>query len=114
MGWGGQNLKEVIAMSVKRVGQNILKLEGYGLYVTLIDGKLWECPIVPQTSGPTLGKDRCFEWTECLDPPNQRFLNIVNAELGASFTMYGFDKRMTVREIISFGRAKKEAKANAV
>ncbi len=100
-------------MVVKKIGGNILKLEGYGLYVTVIEGKIWECPIVPVTDGPVLDPDGCIEWTECSNPPNQKFLNIVNAELGVSFNMYNFGKPMTVSEIVRFGRAKKEAKANA-
>lgn len=98
-------------MVVKKIGENILKLEGYGLYVTLLDGELWECPIVPQTGGPTLGKDKCFEWSECLEPPNQRFLNIINAELGTSFTMYKFKKFMSISDIKEYAQAKKEANA---
>lgn len=101
-------------MSTKKIGGNILKLEGYGLYVTIIDGRLWECPIIPATDGPTLDMDRCIEWTKCLNPPNQKFLNIINAEFEVSFTMRSFGKPMTVGEIVKFGRAQRGTKANAV
>lgn len=98
----------------RKIGDNILKLEGYGLYVTIIDGELWECPIVPVSGGPTLDANNCIEWTKCSDPPNQKFLNIVNAEFGVNFTLNHFDKAMTVYDVMSFAKAKREAKRDAV
>ena len=68
----------------------ILKLEGYGTYVTLLDDKIWVSPIVPQTNGPTLDADSCIEWTELKMPVNQNFLNIINAEFGCSVKLVDF------------------------
>ncbi|RLI66032.1 MAG: hypothetical protein DRO67_01760 [Candidatus Asgardarchaeum californiense] len=64
--------------------EGILKLEGYGTYVTYLEDKIWVSPIVPETGGPTLDADDCIEWTELKKPPNQNFLNIVNDEFGSS------------------------------
>jgi len=70
----------------------ILKLEGYGTYTTYLDGKIWVSPIVLQTNGPTLDADNCIEWSELEEPPNQDFLNIVNAEFGVFVQNSDFDK----------------------
>ena len=69
----------------------ILKLEGYGTYATYIDDKIWVSNIVPQTGGPTLDADNCVEWSELKKPPNQHFLNIVNAEFGSSAKISDFN-----------------------
>lgn len=68
----------------------ILKLEGYGTYVTYLDKKVWISPIVPRTNGPTLDADGCIDWSELDIPPNQSFLNIVNAEFGCAVEINDF------------------------
>ncbi len=70
--------------------EGILKLEGYGTYVTYLDDKIWVSPIVPQTGGPTLDADDCIEWSELEESPNQNFLNIVNAEFGSTVKVTDF------------------------
>jgi len=72
--------------------EGILKLEGYGTYATYLDGKIWVSPIVPETNGPTLDADDCIEWSELEVPPNQKFLNIVNAEFGISVKAIDFSR----------------------
>lgn len=78
---------------------NILKLEGYGLYVTFIQDKLYQNRINPRTEGPTLDPDGCIEWVEMQDPPNQAFLNIVNSQFGTNLGIGDFKKYPTVSEI---------------
>jgi hypothetical protein len=68
----------------------ILKLEGYGTYATFLDDKIWVSAIVPQTGGPTLDADKCIEWSKLEIPPNQSFLNIINAEFGCSVKLVDF------------------------
>jgi len=70
--------------------EGILKLEGYGIYATYLDDKIWISHIVPQTGGPTLDADDCIEWSELKEPPNQAFLNIINAEFGTSIRNTNF------------------------
>ena len=70
----------------------ILKLEGYGTYATYIDDKIWVSRIVPKTGGPTLDADNCVEWSELKEPPNQHFLNIVNAEFGSAVKLSDFSR----------------------
>lgn len=80
---------------------NILKLEGYGVYLTMHGKKLYESKIDPKTGGPTMDPDKCIEWTECTDPPNQQFLNIVNQVFGVALTLCDFGKIMSVSEVKS-------------
>jgi len=68
----------------------IVKLEGYGTYATYIDKKIWVSSIVPRTGGPTLDANDCIEWSELKKPPNQNFLNIINAEFGCSVKIVDF------------------------
>lgn len=88
------------------IDNNVLKLEGYGVYVSVVDGKLYESPIDPRTNWPTLDKDKCIDWTETNDPPNQEFLNLINEHFGCEFTMIDFGKPMKISEIKALNRQK--------
>lgn len=70
--------------------EGIIKLEGYGTYVTYLDDKIWISPIVPETNGPTLDADDCIEWSELKEPPNQNFLDIINAEFNTTIKTTDF------------------------
>lgn len=93
-----------------KVINNILKLEGYGVYVTVVKGTVYECPINLKTGGPSLDPDGCIEWTECDDPPNQEFLNLINKYLGGGWCMNHFSKNMSISDIKSYTKTMKEAK----
>lgn len=90
---------------------NIIKLEGYGLYVTYIDGDIYVCEIVPHSGLPTLDPDGCIEWSKLENPANQKFLNLVNANFETSFTMNNFGGTMAISDIKSHVKQQKEAKA---
>ena len=78
----------------------ILKLEGYGTYVTYLDKKIWVSPIVSKTNGPTMDADNCIEWSELEEPPNQNFLNIVNAEFGCAVNITNFKCEKTAMGLL--------------
>lgn len=94
----------------KNLGNNIIKLEGYGLYVTYIYSNIYVCDIVLPASVPILDPDGCIEWTELKDPPNQKFLNLVNAEFGTCFTMSNFGKPMSLTDIKEHAKVQKALK----
>lgn len=91
-----------------KVSDNILKLEGYGVYITVVDKKLFESPINPKTGGPSLDPDDCVEWTEVTEPPNQAFLNLVNAKFETSFLLTDFGFYLSVGDIKSIMKADKD------
>ncbi len=94
----------------KDIGSNIIKLEGYGLYVTYIDSKIYICEIVPHSGLPTLDPDKNIEWSDLKDPPNQRFLNIVNARFETSLVMHNFNKPMSITDIKTHMQQQKATK----
>jgi hypothetical protein len=96
---------------MKRIGSNIIKLEGYGVYVTLIDDKLYTSEIDPSNGHPTLDPDKCISWDELIDPANQKFLNIVNAEFGLSLTMHDFNGYMSIKDIKEYEAGQRKLKA---
>ena len=81
------------------LGSDTIKLEGYGVYVTCINKEPQVCLIDPGTGGPTKDRDGCMEYTELTDPPNQKFLNIINAKFSLCLTMQDFGEYMSLREI---------------
>jgi hypothetical protein len=81
------------------IGSNIIKLEGYGLYVTYINSNVYVCNIIPRSGLPELDPDGCISWEKLTDPPNQKFLNLVNARYGLSLIMTNYDKSMSIRDI---------------
>ena len=83
----------------KDIGSNIMKLEGYGLYVTYIDSEVYISEIVAQTGHPRLDPDKCIEWVKLDDPPNQKFLNLINARFETSLSMNDFGKVMKISEV---------------
>ena len=86
---------------------NILKLEGFGVYVTYIDNKVYVSEI--QKSGyPTLDPDGCIEWEELKDPSNQEFLNEVNKKWGLELKMSDFGKYMSISECLWYVKNLKE------
>ena len=97
----------------KDLGSNIIKLEGYGLYVTVIDSDVYICPMVPHSGLPELDPDKNIEWTKLEDPDNQMFLNLVNAKFGTSFVMTQYDKSMNIHDIKSHIVQQKKIKAAA-
>jgi len=92
----------------KELGSNIIKLEGYGLYVTYIDSKVYVSEMTPNSGLPTLDPDKNIEWTELSEPPNQKFLNLVNAKFGITLTMHDFGGVMSITEIKEFVKLNKE------
>ena len=94
----------------KDIGSNIMKLEGYGLYVTYIDSKVYISEMVPQTGHPQLDPDKCIEWVELKEPPNQKFLNLINARFEISLTMNEFGSAMKVSDIKGFSKQQREMK----
>jgi len=85
----------------KDIGSNIIKLIGYGLYVTVIDSDAYICPMVPHSGLPKLDPDKNIEWSKLEDPANQAFLNLVNAKFGTSFLMTQYGKSMNIKDIKS-------------
>ena len=83
----------------KDIGSNIIKLEGYGLYATVIDNEAHVCEMLPGTGLPKLDPDKCIDWEKLTDPPNQRFLNLVNAKFGTCFVMHDYGGSMTLTDI---------------
>jgi hypothetical protein len=90
--------------SGKEIGGNILKLEGYGLFVTVVDGRIYTSQMEHKSGHPKLDPDGGIEWEELTDPPNQQFLNIINAKWGLALTMLDYDKIMKVSEIVKYGK----------
>jgi len=95
----------------KDIGSNIIKLEGYGLYVTVIDSEAYICPMVPHSGLPELDPDKNIEWSKLEDPANQMFLNLVNAKFGTSFLMTQYGASMNIKDIKSHIVQQKENKA---
>lgn len=83
------------------IGNNILKLEGYGVYVTYIDGKVFTSRII-NGGYPKLDPDGCIEWDELTDPDNQDFLNIINARWKIGLSMPNFGKTMSIKDIKNY------------
>ena len=94
----------------KDIGSNIIKLEGYGLYVTYIDGEVFISEMIARSGHPHLDPDGCISWDKLEDPPNQKFLNLINAKFGTCFTMNDFGKIMKVSDIKGHVKQQKEAK----
>lgn len=85
----------------KDIGSNIIKLEGYGVYVTYIDNEVYICEMIPKTGLPKLDEDKCIEWNKLEDPPNQEFLNLVNLRFCSSLTLNDYGKHMSIGDIKS-------------
>ena len=94
----------------KDIGSNIIKLEGYGLYVTYIDKDLYVCPMLPRTGHPRLDEDKCIDWEKLEEPDNQEFLNLCNLRFKTSFTMHDFNGVMTITDIKNHSKIQKEIK----
>lgn len=94
----------------KDIGSNIIKLEGFGLYVTYIDSKLFVCPMEGAKGHPRLDEDKCIDWEELKEAPNQEFLNLCNLRFETSYTMNNFDGIMRITDIKSHVRTQKEIK----
>lgn len=92
----------------KELGSNIIKLEGFGVYVTLIDDKLYECPMEGVSGHPRLDQDKCIDWEETLDPPNQEFLNLINKRFELKLTLNLFNKRMSISDVKKYVKGQKE------
>ena len=83
----------------KDIGSNIIKLEGYGLYVTYLDSNLYVCPMLGNSGHPRLDADKCIDWDELKDPDNQAFLDVCNEKYETSFTMNDYGKHMSITEM---------------
>ena len=94
----------------KDIGSNMIKLEGYGLYVTYIDDEIYVCEMIPKSGLPKMDPDKCIEWTKLESPPNQKFLNLINARFELALTMNHFDEAMTVRDTKEHAEQQKEAR----
>ena len=96
------------------LGNNIIKLEGYGLYATYIDDEYFVSEIVPGTGHPKLDPDGCIDWEKLTEPPNQQFLNILNARFGTSLTLTKFNIPMKIRDIKEYVKAQKDKKSEGM
>ena len=92
----------------KNIGSNIIKLEGYGLYVTYIDSEMFISEMLSHSGHPELDPDGCISWSPLIDPPTQNFLNLVNSKFGTSLTMNSFGKIMKVSDILGHVKQQKE------
>ena len=92
----------------KDIGSNIMKLEGYDLYVTYIDGELFTSEMIPRSGHPNLDPDGCISWDKLTDPPNQKFLNLVNAKFGTNFSMNNFGGIMKVSDVKEYVAGQKK------
>lgn len=89
------------------MNNNILKLEGYGVYVTYIDGKVYTSNIDPK-GRPTLDPDKCIEWTELTDPSNQEFLSEINKAWNLELKLSDYGKYMSISECLWYVKNLKE------
>jgi len=94
----------------KNIGSNIIKLEGYDLYVTYIDSIVYISEMISRSGHPQLDPDGCINWDKLEEPPNQRFLNLVNAKFGTSLTMNDFGKIMKISEMKEYVIEQKKMK----
>ena len=94
----------------KNIGSNIMKLEGYGLYVTYIDSEIFISEMVARSGHPVLDPDGCISWEKLVDPPNQAFLNLVNAKFEISLTMNDFGKMMKISDVKAHVKQQKAMK----
>jgi hypothetical protein len=86
---------------------NILKLKGFGLWVTYVDGKVHTSEM--NVAGiPKLDPDGCIDWEELKDPPNQEFLNEINRYWALKLKMSDFGKPMSVNECLWYVKNLKE------
>lgn len=92
---------------MSRLNNNILKLEGFGVYVTYVYNKVYISEI-QKSGGPSLDPDGCIEWEELKDPPNQEFLNTINKCWGLKLTMSDYGKYMSISECLWYVKNLKE------
>jgi len=98
----------------KDIGSNIIKLEGYDLYVTYIDSIIYVSEMIPRSGHPHLDPDGCINWDKLEDPPNQKFLNLVNAKFGTHLSMNDFGKLMKISEVKEYVAQQKKAKEEPI
>ena len=77
----------------------ILKLEGFGLYATYVDGKV-HISELDKNGYPKLDPDGCVEWEELKDPPNQEFLSELNKQWGLKLKMSDYGCHMSISECL--------------
>lgn len=94
----------------KDIGSNIIKLEGFGLYVTYIDSNLYVCPMIGASGHPRLDQDKCIDWEKPEEVPNQEFLNLCNLRFKTSYTMNDFGGPMRITDIKSHMQTQKKIK----
>jgi hypothetical protein len=94
----------------KDIGSNIIKLEGYGLYVTYIDKELYVCPMQGNSGHPRLDGDKCIDWEALTEPDNQAFLDLCNERYGTDFTMNNYGKNMSISDVKSHVASQKRIK----
>jgi len=94
----------------KDIGSNIIKLEGFGLYVTYIDSDLYSCPMLGPSGHPRLDQDRCIDWEKLEEAPNQEFLNLCNRRFKTCYTMPDFGGVMSISDIKNHSKIQKEIK----
>ena len=85
--------------SLIMVDNNILKLEGFGVYVTYVDEKVYISELNDR-GYPTLDPDGCIEWTELKDPPNKTFLDTINKHFKLKLTLYDYHKYMSISQLL--------------
>lgn len=90
---------------MKTLNENIIKLEGYGVYVTVIDEKILTSDIDLKTGGPTFDPDRCIEWEELKEPANQDFLNLINIAFNKTYKLSDFTGMMSLKDIKSYQKS---------
>ncbi len=87
--------------------KNVLKMEGFGVFVTYIDGKVWTSDIQPKGHAE-LDPNDCIVWHELTDPPNQEFLNAVNEHWGLTLKTSDYGKYMSISECLWYVKNLKE------
>lgn len=97
---------------MSKLGDNILKLEGFGFYVTFVNSNIFINKLLPGSEEPTLSSDKCIIWDKLEDPPNQEFLNLINARFKLNLKLTDYNKFMKIKEIRSYMKQQKEMESN--
>jgi len=80
----------------QNISSNVIKLEGYGVYVTYINSRVMVCDILPSTGQSTMNKHGFIKWRRLKEPPNQEFLDLINEKFELGLKMSDFVKNLFV------------------
>ena len=79
-------------MDTAFLGPDIIPLEDFGCFVTVVDGTLFSCAML-QNVTPDMDTDGQVNWAQVVAPDNQVFLDLVNQQFGTDFTLDQFPGR---------------------